>query len=94
MRALRAPVAVGAIGALASRPARAARAALEHSSGNSGGSPATKSQGGGTVTVLIGHRAGLPGPVVGLHDAVGRGRLALDLGLYTYAHKSGEPAAR
>jgi len=92
MRGLGGPVAVGGIGGLALAAGACGGASNSSSSGdNSGGSPATKGgQSGGTVTVLMGTAPDYLDPQFAYTTQSAESTWISYLGLYTYAHKSGQ----
>src|SRR3954453_1747722 len=95
MRGLWGPGAVGVIGALAVAAGAGGSSSDWGSSDNSsGGSPATKSQGGGTVTVLMGTAPDYLDPQLGYTLQSFEGNWISYLGLYTYAHKSGQAGGK
>jgi len=95
MRGLRGPVAVGVIGALALAAGACGGSSNSSSSGdNSGGSPASKGQTGGTVTVLMGTAPDYLDPQFGYTTQSAESTWISYLGLYTYAHKSGQEGGK
>jgi len=95
LRGWRGPAAVGVVGALAIAVGACGGSSNSSSSNNnSGGSPASKGQSGGTVTALMGTAPDYLDPQLGYTSQSFESTWISYLGLYTYAHKSGEAGGK